>query len=197
MVDKYGTGQDPYCIPNSNVLSNALNITDDALLEQAEQKITLATTKLIEFKHPPYDFNHLKHIHRVIFLPIYDWAGEVRTIDISKGDTRFCTVSRIEPEAAKIFTKLHNQNYFVDLGKDALIAHLAALYDDINILHPFREGNGRTQRVFFEHILLNCGYGVDWSQVTRNDWLEANENAFLLDCSLLEQIFARVIVEID
>lgn len=196
MADKYGTGQDPYCFDNTNVLINKLNITDDANLEQAEQDITLATRELINFTPPPYDFNHLKDIHRIIFSPIYQWAGEVRTIDISKDDTRFCNANRIEPEAAKIFANLDNQNYFVDLSKELLIKHLAILYDDINVLHPFREGNGRTQRVFFEHIMLNCGYGVDWLQVTKDEWLKANQRAYYGHHSLLEQIFERVILDI-
>ena len=194
MVDKYGTGQDPYCFDNSCVLINKLNITDDARLEQAEQEITIAAIDKINFNPPPYDFEYLKNIHRIIFASIYSWAGEVRIIDMSKGDTRFCHASRIEPEAEKIFTKLHSDNYFVGLSQKSLVEHLAILHDDINILHPFREGNGRTLRVFFEHIVLHCGYGVDWLQVTKDEWLTANQKAFYGDFGLLKDIFERVIL---
>ena len=174
-----------------------LNITGDETLEQAEQDITIATIKQISFSQPPYDFNHLKKIHSIIFGHIYEWAGQTRTIDISKGTTRFCNANRIEPESTKIFKKLAKQNNLIGLDKRSLIAQLAALHDDLNVLHPFREGNGRTLRVFLEHIMLNCGYGVDWLKVTRTEWLEANIRSYAGDCTLLEQLFERVILNID
>ncbi|SSX66793.1 Probable adenosine monophosphate-protein transferase fic [Acinetobacter johnsonii] len=74
-------------------------------------------------------------------------------------------LSRIEVEANKLFKQLQSQNYFQHIEKQKLIMQLADFYCELNVIHPFREGNGRTQRIFFEHLLAYCGYGVDWSQI--------------------------------
>lgn len=96
-----------------------------------------------------------------MFGDLYEWAGQLRQIDISKSDTRFCTFSRIEIEANKLLNSLQQQHYFRDLEPQQLIYKLADLYCELNVIHPFREGNGRTQRIFFEHLIAYCGYGID------------------------------------
>lgn len=100
-LDKYGTGDDPYCYTGSDVLRNLLNIEDSEELAEAEKEITLLAVQNIEFDSPPYDLEYLQNIHRQVFEDIYEWAGELRTIDMSKGGTRFCTCNRIVPEANK------------------------------------------------------------------------------------------------
>jgi cell filamentation protein len=81
----------------------------------------------------------MKKLHRLLFFRIYDWAGEIRRIDISKERTRFCTSSRIEPEANKIFNSFINNKYFENSSPNALIKQMAELYADLNMVHPFRE----------------------------------------------------------
>lgn len=193
MVDKYGTGQDPYCYKNSLVLINKFNIINDFILQNAEREISTVASDNIKFKTPPYDFNYLKNIHFELFSVIYDWAGKVRTIDISKGDTRFCVVSRIEPESKKVFENLARNNFFVDFPKKELIKELAELYGDLNVIHPFREGNGRTQRILFEHIAWNCNYNINWSVVSKDKWIEANIKSVSCDFTLLESIFSNAL----
>ncbi|MCE2593771.1 hypothetical protein K6Y31_02955 [Motilimonas cestriensis] len=101
MIDKYGTTQEPYTYDNSNVLVNKLNITDEVVLEAAERDLTTLAAMYIEFQLPPYDFAYLCSIHRLLSVDLFTWAGELRTIDISKGNTRFCNISRIEPAPMK------------------------------------------------------------------------------------------------
>ncbi len=84
-----------------------------------------------------------------MFSDLFDWAGELRTVDISKGNTRFCNAIRIEKEANNLFSMLEQDNYLVGLAYDDFVTKLAEYYCDINVLHPFREGNGRVQRLFF------------------------------------------------
>src|SRR5690606_26758862 len=103
MVDKYGVGQDPYCYPGTSVLRNRLGLTSDEALNEAERTLSAIAASEIEFIPPPYDLASLKRIHHQLFQDVYDWAGELRTVDISKGGTHFCNVTRIEPEAEKIF----------------------------------------------------------------------------------------------
>ena len=148
--DKYGTGQDPYCYPNSDILINSLNIQDEALLEEAER-------------------------------------------DISKGNTRFCSYQRIEIEAQKLLSAIDYGNTLVELSRDDLVIAIAELYADMNVVHPFREGNGRAQRVLFEHMIINCGYDIDWSIVEADEWLEANIKGYYCDYSLMRSIFEKCI----
>ncbi len=103
MSDKYGVGQDPYCYPNSVVLRNKLGIRNDLSLSTAEQLFSTLAAESLEFSPPPYDLNYLKSIHLTLFADLYDWAGELRTVGISKQDTRFCQPAYMEKEAGKIF----------------------------------------------------------------------------------------------
>ncbi|XKF14835.1 Fic family protein [Halomonas sp. BLK-85] len=121
-MDKYGTGQDPYCYKDTDVLRNKLEIFDTQALEEAERDLSLINADRIEFSPPPYDFTYLKRLHHQLFHDLYDWAGEVRTIDIAKGNTRFYNVNRIVPEAEKLFTKLAEHSYFTQLEKAGLIS---------------------------------------------------------------------------
>ena len=102
-MDKYGEmGDSLYCYPGTNILKNKLNIHDEQILEQAELELSGLASNLIEYAEPPYDLQYLKSIHAQLFGDLYDWAGKLRQIDISKGDTRFCNFSRIEIETNKV-----------------------------------------------------------------------------------------------
>lgn len=195
-MDKYGElGDSLYCYPNSNILKNKLDIQDRKILQQAELELTVHASTLIEYEEPPYNLKYLQAIHSKLFLDLYDWAGELRQVDIAKGDTRFCTFSRIEKEADKLFNQLQQKNYFQDLSLDTLIQTIADFYCELNVIHPFREGNGRTQRIFFEHLLAHCGYGVDWSQIDSQErWIQANINGYFGQLDDLIAIFRECIV---
>lgn len=195
MVDKYGTGNDPDCYPNSDVLVNLLNIKDASQLDDAERNITAFTAEEIDFEPPPYNLAYLQQIHATLFGDVYAWAGALRHIDISKGDTRFCTTTRIEPEANRLFEQAAKQNYFVDLDYESLIDALAEFYGDLNVVHPFREGNGRVQRILFEHIVVNCGWSISWGDIEEEEWIQASIQSYYADYSLMQAIFRRCIGE--
>lgn len=189
MLDKYGVGNDSYCYKDSDVLVNILGIKDGALLHKAERDISNANAAAIEFQAPPYDLEYLKTIHHQLFKDLYSWAGELRTVDISKADTRFCNVQRIEKESEKIFAALKDENFLVDLNRDELTQKAAEYYGDINMLHPFREGNGRAQRILFEHLIVNAGFDISWAGIDKEQWIEANEAAVVCDYAPLARIF--------
>ena len=157
MIDKYGVGRDSYCYSGTHTLKNLLGIKEEALLESAEREITEIEAQRLTMSPPPYDYSYLKSIHKSLFSDIYEWAGKQRTVDISKNETRFCAVARIEPEADKLFDQLKKNSHFENLSKDQLVVAAAQFYSDLNALHPFRDGNGRTQRILFEHIIFNWG----------------------------------------
>jgi cell filamentation protein len=170
MVDKYGVGQDPYCYPDSDVLRNLLNIHDEEQLQKAERELSEIAADKFRLLPPPYDLSLLQHIHKSLFCDIYEWAGVPRTVNIKKGDTLFCTAERIIPEAEKIFRTMQNAAWFIGTSKAELVIHIAETYGDLNVIHPFREGNGRTQRILFEQIIINAGFAVDWWLVKDAAW---------------------------
>jgi cell filamentation protein len=194
MIDKYGTGQDPYCYPNSQVLENLLGIKDEETLENAERELTEIAVQDLGFSEPPYNYDYLKLIHKTLFTDIYAWAGEERTVDLSKQDTRFCTAIRIEPEAKRLFSDLENKKYFIDLHEDELIVQAANLYSELNAIHPFREGNGRSQRILFEQIFLHCGYPISWGSISREEWLEANIEGFFGNMNKMIAVFRKTVL---
>jgi len=193
MPDKYGAGQDPYCYPGTCVLRNRLGVREDDRLSHAERALSEIAASEIEFELPPYDLAYLKRIHRHLFEEVYGWAGEIRTVDIAKGNTRFCNVNRIEPEAHKLFLRLSRSGWLEHLDHASLIVAVAEFFGDLNVIHPFREGNGRAQRILFEHIIVNAGYEIDWWPVGECEWVQANVDAVTCDYRALIVIFDKCI----
>lgn len=192
-MDKYGVGQDVYCYPGTAVLRNLLNLRNDVELAKAERDFSELAASQISFELPPYDLPYLQALHRSLFRELYAWAGEIRTLDISKGDTRFCNVSRIEPEAIKIFASMAEQGWYESYLRAPLIEAVAESFGDLNMIHPFREGNGRAQRILYEHVILNAGFEVNWWSVGPDEWLAANIAAVNCDYSPLQVVFDRCI----
>jgi len=184
-----------YCYPNSKVLKNKLNILDTVQLENAERKITsLRTMEAIQKGiRGKFDFNHLKRIHKFLFGDIYSWAGKVRLVNISKGN-QFCKVEFIEQQMDEIFEKLKSENYLKDIKEEKeLVSRLAYYFGEINAIHPFREGNGRSQRVFMQLLCSVLGYELDFMKITEKEMLEASDRSFKLEYVLLEEILSRAI----
>lgn len=185
-----------YCYPNSNVLINKKNITSAKELLQIE--VEYAGTRLVELQNNPikgnFDFKHLCKIHKYIFQDLYSWAGKIRTIDIGKGNM-FCYVQNINSFAESIFNKYYSSCYAVKENRELFVEVLADNYADLNALHPFREGNGRSQREFAREICLACGYVFDLSVTTHSEMLEASIIAFnKADNSKLASIFKKAII---
>lgn len=185
-----------YCYPESDVLINKLNITDAKELFEAEKELT--AIRLRELQENPvtgkFDFAHLKSIHKYIFQDIYEWAGKVRTVEIGKGNL-FCTTAFIQEYAGSVFRKYFSQCQSAKNNIDDFVRIFADNYGDLNALHPFREGNGRTQREFARLVCLECGYDFNLSCATHREMLEASKLSFdKADSSLFIKIFSRAVV---
>lgn len=115
-------------------------------------------------------------------------------MDISRGNTRFCTATRIAPEASQLLESLAAKHNFSGLERLDLVRHTAELYGELNMIHPFRDGNGRALRLFFEHLILACGYAVSWKEVDQDEWIAACIAAVWGDYSSLETIFDRCMI---
>lgn len=182
MPDKYYYDyewDEKYCYPNSYVLKNKLNILDSAALNVAEREIT--AMKILFLKKNMvkgnFDLKHLQKIHFAIFSDIYNWAGQFRTVDISKGNV-FCRSIYLESCANDIFRHLKKDNYLLKFKRTEIPHKLAYYLGEINVIHPFREGNGRTQRLFIEYLAGINGFNIDFSSVTAHDMIEASALAF-------------------
>lgn len=186
-----------YCYPDSKVLKNKLNIRDAKTLEEAERKITSLRTMEAMQKgiRGQFDFNHLKRIHKFLFADIYTWAGKIRLVNISKGN-QFCKVEFIETQMIDIFSKLSLENHLKDIHDTKyLVTRLSYYFGEINEIHPFREGNGRAQRLFFQLLCDMLGYDLDFIKVTDKEMLEASDKSFKLDYGLLEEIIQRALAK--
>lgn len=144
------------------MLRNKLGLSTLAELEAAEREITHAA--LIFLKESPvpprYDLVHLCEIHRRIFSDIYAWAGQLRTVAIAKGSW-FCFPQSIQSSAADIFRALHGESLLRGLPRDAFTDRLTYYLGEVNAVHPFREGNGRAQRAFFDQLARDAGYVLE------------------------------------
>ena len=192
MSEKYGFCDDPACYPGTAVLKNKLGIEDADLLAEAEAEFAATAAEAIEIEAPPFNLDYLCSLHRQLFDEVYAWAGDLRLVDISKGKTRFCTTSRVVPEAEQLLRRFDALE-FSGMSRSACVRHVAECYGELNMIHPFREGNGRTQRLFFEHRLLLDGYAVSWLEVGKEEWVAACIAAVSCDYESLEHIFDRCI----
>jgi len=192
-MDKYDALNDHYCYAGTTILKNKLNVHELNELEVAEREITALTIRKVGFRSPPYNLEYMKLLHRQLFSDLYDWAGELRSIDISKGGTRFCTCSRIMAESQKLFMGLQRENWLANLQKKEFCEKLAEYYCEFNMIHPFREGNGRVQRLLFEHLSLAAGYDLSWENIHKNEWIQANIDGVNVNYEPMKQIFTRIV----
>ena len=181
-----------YCYPHSNVLMNKLNIKTQEELAIAEREIT--SLKIAVAKSKPieghFDLEHLKCIHKFVFEDIYSWAGCLRHVNISKGN-QFCLAANLETYGNSIFDKLKSENYLI--GFQGNVPNALAYYlSEINVLHPFREGNGRTQRLFIEYLADNAGYSVDFSSVSAKEMIVASAESFACKYDKINAMFNRI-----
>lgn len=183
-----------YCYPDSDVLKNKLGIKDLNKLHNYERKLTML--RLMEIIDNPiegdFDFTHLKAIHKYIFQDLYEWAGEVRKVEIAKGNM-FCKVMFIESQAEDIFGKLKRDKYLSGLDINSFINKLAYYFSEINALHPFREGNGRTQREFIRSLAIKNGYIINFSHISEKEMLKASQESFLCNYTAVEELFKKCI----
>ena len=173
-------------------LENKLGLTSSADLAREEERIS--KKKAIElFENgildnlPAGKFSTLQTIHKYLFGDIYDFAGELRTVNISKGNFRFAPLMYLE-SALENIDKMPQSNF------DEIVEK----YVEMNIAHPFREGNGRSTRIWLDHILKNeIGKVVNWSKVDKDDYLLAMERSPIKDIEIKHVLKAALTDEVD
>lgn len=183
-MPKY-SNRDHYLDAATGILKNRLKISSESELEKAEASFASIRAYELVQKPLPGDFHlsHLKAIHHYLFQDVYDWAGELRTVDISRGDTVFAHHRYIQGVARPIFERLAMENRLIGRGSAAFSDRAAHYLGEINAVHPFREGNGRAQRQFISHLANHAGYDIDWEQFSQSEMIQASVESFKGDCS--------------
>ena len=184
------------CYPGTTVLINKLDIRDEETLYEAETLVTFINASKLE-QHPlegAFDFEHYKATHHFLFSDLYGWAGQIRTVNISKKGTRFTLAENIERQAELIFKRLKDCNYFKGLPHDEFVDELVDFYCVTNELHPFREGNGRTQRAFLTQLIRNAGYDINFADMDTELLMIATIQSAQGVADLLKQIFSESII---
>jgi cell filamentation protein len=188
--------EDPHADPVSGVLRNKLGLNTAAELEAAEREITHAALILLRETpvRPGYDLAHLLEVHRRIFGDIYAWAGQVRTVAIAKG-TMFCLPQYIKPSATEIFRQLRNENCLRGLERDTFIDRLTFYLGEVNAVHPFREGNGRTQRAFFEQLADDVAFPLAWQHLDADRNVSASAAIIRGDAAPMRKMLDELVQE--
>ncbi|MDD2435024.1 MAG: Fic family protein [Bacilli bacterium] len=204
--DDIYNSQSKYCYPETDVLINSNNIRDAEVLSNVERMIS--TYKLSHLQVEPikgnFDIDHYLKIHQYLFNDLYSFAGEIRTENMTKGVTPFCRPDYIHYYLTKTLEKL-NQDIVKVKSEEELLDVLAYYYGEVNVIHPFREGNGRTQREFFrEFVESKCqdydfgNYEINYNQLA-SDGKTCLINGCILsaangDTTLLKEFFKQTLV---
>src|SRR6266404_6741932 len=168
----YDAVDDPYTYENSTVLVNKLDLREQAELEAFEAEISSARADE-PLPEGNLDFAHYKDVHHHLFQDVYEWAGQVRTVRIFKGGNPFCFPENIEIQATRLFGELQANGFLQDL-EDSAFAHKAAHFlAELNAIHAFREGNGRSQLTFFALLADYAGHPIDLDKLDPPEMLDA------------------------
>ncbi len=168
-----------YCYPPSyGVLRNRFGIRDADELDSVEREF-VARRMLGRVPSGKFDLAHLKAIHRHLFQDLYDWAGQIRTVEISKGGSQFQFRRFIETGMADVHRRLVEADFLKGLSRDAFARQAGEIIGDINHVHPFREGNGRVQMLYLRQLAAEAGHRLDVTRIEREAWMAASRDAHL------------------
>jgi cell filamentation protein len=163
---------DPYTYENSTVLINKLDLREQAALDAFEAEISSARADE-PLPEGDLDFTHYKAVHHHLFQDVYEWAGKTRTVRMFKGGNPFCFPENIENQATRLFGELRADDFLQGLD-DATFADKAAHFlTELNVIHAFREGNGRSQLTFFALLADYAGHPIDLDKLDPHEMLDA------------------------
>lgn len=182
-----------YCYKNTNVLKNNLNIKDNKLLEKAETQIVMVKLYMLyekcrntpynEVEKELYTKKYFMQIHKFLFSDLFEFAGKIRTVNIAKGNFPFAVLQYIDIMLDETFSylksefeklnKKYNENFDEQNRKEEIVRILTKVLADLNVIHPFREGNGRATREYIRQIAYYNGYILDFTNFTEKEILDA------------------------
>lgn len=181
---------------DGGVLKNKLNIKDQKTLEDTETILFSDAYKhffeLLEKGKLKFDVKFIFQIHKYSLETLYSWASKMRTVEISKDGVLFCASSQIEKNLT-IFEKILSKNLPEPTDtKDMIIEKLAIIHCEFNAIHPFREGNGRTIRLFLDLLVVSNGFNlIDYSKSSKENYIKACISGMSQDYSKMQDIIRK------
>jgi cell filamentation protein len=188
----YKAEPDPYCYPGTSVLINRLGIRDQAGLDAFEADVT-AERSTQPLPSGRLSYSHYRAIHRHLFQDVYPWAGKIRTVRIAKQGSAFCYPEHIDREMRRLFADLARQKQFHGLDCAAFAAQASHFLSELNAIHPFREGNGRTQLSFLTVLAERPGHPLAFERLNPKSVLDAMIGSFDGDERPLAAVIRRLI----
>jgi cell filamentation protein len=166
-----------YFIPGTEVLRNKLGATDARALEEAERKITALALPDLRANPPPLTPEGHCEVHRRLFGEIYTWAGGFRDVVLQKEGTRFVEPQRIAAALAESYAQLRAEHNLAGTSRERFVDRAALYLAQWNLVHPFREGNGRTQRIMLQALGREAGHPLDFRSVSAERMIQASIEA--------------------
>lgn len=183
---------DPYIYPGTSVLRNRLGIKESAELDRVERQ--LVRTRAVEgVPDGNFDLGHLKAIHHHLFQDVYEWAGQLRTVEISKGGNQFQFRQYIETGMADVHGRLVKRDFLTGMERPVFAAEAARIIGDVNYVHPFREGNGRTQLQYLKQLSERAGHSLDLTRIEADRWLSTSRGAHLARYELMGDVIREAL----
>ncbi len=182
------------------IASNLLGANTLQELHQKEK--ILSNTKMIILSSTPVkgslDYEHLKDIHYFLFSEIYTWAGKDRyeaniVAEFAKGKTRFTSYDKLPYVSKILFKALKDEVYFKGQNKEEFAKSSSVFMNGLNILHPFREGNGRVQRIFMQYLAKNAGYSLNFKDIGKDEMIQASIKGASGNLTFMNAIFSKVL----
>jgi cell filamentation protein len=168
----YDASPDPYCYPGTKILKNLADLRRQSDLNTFE--LALTTQRFAEgLPRGRLSVTHYYAVHRHLFQDIYAWAGKPRTVRIAKGGSSFCYPEHIDTEMRKLFTSLRGKRFLRGLEPQAFATGAAHFLSELNAIHAFRDGNGRTQLAFMAVLAAQAGYELNAQKIKRRSFLAA------------------------
>jgi cell filamentation protein len=180
VTQDYDVFDDPYCYKGTFVLKNKLGARDPDTLEAFE--LEMSTLRAEEpLPDGRFDPRHYRAVHRHLFQDVYRWAGKYRTVRTAKDRSVFCYPENIESEMERLFLTLSAEAFAKGSNFDRFVAAAAEFLAELNAIHPFREGNGRTQLSFLYLLGVRAGWSLDMTKVRAGPFMEAMVRSFAGD----------------
>jgi cell filamentation protein len=197
MVSKYHLENSFIYLDGSDIPRNKLGITDSEELHEFERELLTEAYQVFYNElddNTVFDEAYFKSLHQRTFDSLYDWAGQYRQFNMTKGGSRFCQGAYIESNSRKLFSELEKENYLKNThSKTEFIKRLAYFKCELIALHPFYELNGRIIRLFFDMIVRYNNYRyIDYSSITPEDYINASiECVQFANCTVIEKIITN------
>jgi len=188
----------PYLYSDCDILINLKDIKSEDELSRYEEEMTGLRQLILEEElsiKGRFSVTHLKRLHEYIFQDVYPFAGKFRTEDIEKGETKFTPFHYIHDQLRQILEELKSENHLIDLTRNAFCNRIAYFMIELNMIHPFREGNGRAIRMFIRQLSIQCEYEIDWAKADGTQLLNAMISGVVKEYKPLADLIDKLIID--